>query len=343
MVQSNPGPQSAPPHLQLFQQITGFWVTQALAVAAQLGVADHMQEGTHASADLAGEVGAHPAALYRLLRALSSVGVVSEESPDRFRLTPLGACLQTGHPRSMHAAALFYGNPAVWSAWGNLLDSVRTGEPAFDRLHGRGMWQYQEAHPDLAATFHQFMTSLAAGREEALLVAYDFTGITTLVDVAGGSGALLAAVLRAYPAMRGILFDRSQATQLAGAVLAAAGVAERCTVVEGDIFATVPAGGDAYVLSAILHDWDDVRAGTILRNCQRAMQPGQRLLVLELVVPPERMPPAAAFLDLNMQVLEGGKERTLAEFKDLFAATGFELTRAVPLVPPRVVIECVRR
>jgi hypothetical protein len=321
------GPGAIPPPIALFQRITGFWVTQALAVAADLGLADHFPDGPRSSEDLARAVGVHPASLYRLLRALTSIDVVAEESPGQFRLTPLGACLRTAHPQSMRPAALFYGHPAVWGAWGHLADGVRTGEPAFERVHGMGMWPYQEAHPELAATFNQFMTRMTAGREEALLAAYDFAGITTLVDVGGGYGAVFAAVLRAYPHMRGILFDLPQALSGASEALAATSAAARCTLVAGDFFEAVPPGGDAYLLSGILHDWDDERAHVILMNCHRAMAPGGRVLVL----------------DLNMHVMGGGRERTAAEFGTLFTEAGFELTRVVPFGPTRAVVEGVRR
>jgi SAM-dependent methyltransferase len=206
-----------------------------------------------------------------------------------------------------------------------------------------GMWPYQEAHPELAATFNQFMTRMTAGREEALLAAYDFAGITTLVDVGGGYGAVFAAVLRAYPHMRGILFDLPQALDGASEALAATSAAARCTLVAGDFFEAVPPGGDAYLLSGILHDWDDERAHVILMNCHRAMAPGGRVLVLDLVVPAARIPPAVAFLDLNMHVMGGGRERTAAELGTLFTEAGFELTRVVPFGPTRAVVEGVRR
>jgi SAM-dependent methyltransferase len=226
-----------------------------------------------------------------------------------------------------------------------LLDGIRSGQSPFEQAHGVGSWGYMAAHPELGTTFNEFMTRLTAGRHEALLAAYDFGGIGTLVDVGGGSGATLAAVLRAHPGMRAILFDLPQGLGDAAAVLAAAGVADRCGIVEGDFFAAVPPGGDAYILSRILHDWDDARAGAILRSCHRAMGPGGRLLVLESVLPPPpaRLPPAVAFLDLDMHVMEGGRERTEADFAALFATTGFELTRMVPLPPHGSLLEAVRR
>lgn len=314
----------------LSRMITGYWVTQAIAVAATLGLADLLGDGPLPCDDLARRAGVHPDGLYRLLRALASLGIFAEVEPRRFALTPLAALLRAGAPGSQRARAIMYGHPFMVRPWERLGDGVQTGEVAFERTFGMPFFAYLGQHPDVAAIFNAGMTGLAAERA-TLAHAYDFSDCRTVVDVGGGHGALLTAVLAANPHLRGVLFDQPAVVAGAEDHLRAAGVLDRCQVVGGDFFEAVASGGDAYILALILHDWEDERAAAILRQCHRAMAPGGRVLVVERVVPPGDGPHPSKLLDLHMLVLLGGRERTEAEYGALLAAAGFAMRRVVPL------------
>jgi hypothetical protein len=314
----------------LLQMVGAFQISQALHVTATLGIADLLAAGPRPADDLAAATGTHPRALYRLLRAVASVGVLAEDGAGAFALTALGQFLRADHPRSVHGTAVFTGQPTVWGTWQHLRHSVETGEPAFRHLHGVDRWTYLEQHPDVGALFDKAMTSLALRQRDAVVAGYDFSGARTVVDVGGGHGAQLAAVLAAHPRARGILFDQPHVVAGAAPVLRAAGVAERCAAVGGSFFEAVPDGGDVYLLSRVIHDWDDAQATAILRTCRRAMSPAARLLLVERVIAPGNTPDPTRFSDLTMLVMLGGQERTGAEFGALFAAAGLRLTRVLP-------------
>jgi O-methyltransferase domain/Dimerisation domain len=324
----------ASPAVALRQLSTGFWITKAIAVAAELGIADHLKAGPKTVGELAQAVGAHPGSLYRLLRGIASVGVFAEEGQGRFTLTPLAALLLTDTPQSWRAAAIMNGAPWVWQPWGDLLHSVKTGNPAFDHVFGMEFDAYLTRHGGAADTFQAFM-DVATG-EEALAVApvYDFSGLSRVVDVGGGRGALLGTILRANPYVRGVLFEAPHVIATARAALEAQGVADRCELVAGDFFEALPAGGDAYLLKWILVSWDDERAITILQNCRRAMSANGRLLVVERIIPPGNEPFYGKLADLNLLVLYRGRHRTEAEYRGLFARAGFELSRIIPTHSP---------
>jgi O-methyltransferase len=275
-----------------------------------------------------------------LLRALTGLEVVTVEG-DRFALTSLGRSLCTG-PHSAAESAIFMGTPAVWSAWGALGDAVLDGQAAFRHAHGTGLFGYLPAHPDEMAAFQALMSAQSRLQIPAVLAAYDFTPARTIVDVGGGQGALLAALLAANPVARGVLFDQPDVIAGSGHVLAP--VAPRCQVVPGDFFDLVPAGGDTYVLKLVLHDWDDVRAARILGNIRNAIIPGGRLVIIEAVMPPGDEYHHAKFLDVNMLVLsEGGRERTEEEYRMLLDDAGFTLTRLVPTAAALSVVEAISR
>ena len=320
--------------------MTGYWVSQAVYVAAKLGVADHLADGPVDHGALAAATGANPDALHRVLRALASVGVFAEPAPGHFALTALGALLRTGTPDSMRALAITY-NEEQYRTWGDLLYSVRTGAPAFEHAFGMGVFDYFARNPEPARVFNDAMTAWTNQVARAVAAAYDFSPFATVVDVGGSHGTLLAAVLRSNPATQGVLFDLPHVVDGAGAALAAAGVADRCTRVGGDFFAAVPPGGDAYVLAQILHDWDDDRSQAILTQCRRVMAPHGRLLVVELVLPEGGEPFFGKWLDLHMLVMAGGRERTAAEYATLFRGVGFELTRVVPTPAGPSVVEAI--
>ena len=320
---------------ELSRLVGGFRVSQAIHVVAELGVPDLLADGPKGVEALAAGVGADEGALFRVLRLLAGAGLFEEVAPRRFALTPLGAGLRDDVPGSLRPLARHL--PAVPGsrAWGELLHSVRTGEPGFARAHGMGSFDYYRAHPEAAAGFNRAMTGNTAQSGDALARAYDFAGIGRLVDVGGGHGLLLATILRAYPALRGVLFDAPEVVAGAAPALAEAGVADRCEVVGGDFFAAVPPGGDAYLLRQIVHDWDDARATGILANCRRALPAAGRVLVVERALAPDyRQALPVLQLDLQMLVITGGKQRTEAEYGALFAAADLRLRAVVPLGDP---------
>ena len=318
------------PRLALLGLINGFQITQAIHVAAALRVADHLSDGARSAGELAALTKSHPDALYRLLRALAAVGVFQEEEGRKFTLTPMSDCLRTDSATPLGAWAEVVGSPYYWRVWGHLLHSVQTGENAFQNLNGKDVWQFRAEHPEDGATFDRAMTQLSRGGAEAVIRAYDFSAFRYIVDVGGGHGLMLAAILRAHPHLRGTLFDQPHVVAGAKAVLAERGVVERCDIVGGSFFETVPEGADAYLMRVVIHDWEDDEAIAILKVCRRAMGETAKLLLIErLIAPPNEMP-AAKFGDLNMLVLPGGRERTREEFSDLFARSGFELTRVFP-------------
>jgi O-methyltransferase domain/Dimerisation domain len=328
------------PSVTLKRLTDGYQISQAIHVAATLGIADLLKDGPRDSDDLAAATNTHPRTLYRLLRALASVGVFHEESNRRFALTPLGDCLRSDAPEPVGGWAAYIGRPYYWQTWASLLESVRTGENAFRRLHGMGNWEYRARRPEEGAIFDRAMTALSRQNTESVLAVYDFGRFNRIVDVGGGQGALLAAILAQYPNVRGVLFDQPHVVARAGRLLGDAGVADRCEIVGGDFFVTVPEGADAYALRSILHDWEEREAAAILRACRQAIVPGGRLLVIERIVGPPNDDRDAKFSDLNMLVSPGGQERTREEYDGLFAAAGFRLIRVFPTAMGTNIIEC---
>ena len=325
---------------RMHELITRSLLVQAIFVACRLRIPDLLAGEARTAEELAAATGAQPAALHRLLRALTGLEVVTVEG-DRFALTSLGRSLCAG-PHSAAESAIFMGTPAVWSAWGALGDAVLDGQAAFRHAHGMGLFGYLPAHPNEMAAFQALMSAQSRLQIPAVLAAYDFTPARTIVDVGGGQGALLAALLAANPAARGVLFD--QPDVVAGSGPALAPVAPRCQVVPGDFFDLVPDGGDTYVLKLVLHDWDDARAARILGNIRNAIIPGGRLIIIEAVMPPGDDYHHAKFLDVNMLVLsEGGRERTEEEYRTLLDGAGFTLTRVVPTAAPLSVVEAIPR
>jgi len=324
------------------QHITGAWVSQAIYAAAKLGVADHLQDGPKSAAALASAVGVAADPLHRLLRALASIGIFQPTAQDDFALTPLAECLRSDTPDSLRAVAILYGEPWHRAAWSAIPYALQTGRPAFDHVHGAPVFEHIPQHPAMAAVFDAAMTGFTGMAIHAVLGAYDFAGIGTLIDVAGGHGSLLAALLQANPAMRGVLFDMPSV--IAGARQAGhlerAGVAHRATLVGGDFFREVPAGGDGYVLKHIIHDWSDAQAVQILTSCRRGIPATGRLLLIEMVLPAGNEPHFGKWLDLEMLLMtQGGRERTEAEYRALLAQTGFRLRRVVTTNSPTCVIE----
>lgn len=336
-----PGGGPPAPLLALQDMILGKWVAQAVSVAAKLGVADLLKDGPRDCDLLARANQVDADALYRLLRALAGVGVFVEVEDRRFGLTPAAEYLRSEVPGSMRAVAMMAGEDWTWRPWGDLYRSVKTGEPAFEGVFGVPPFDYLAENPAAASVFDEAMTGWSMQNSAAIAGAYDFSGIRTLMDVGGGHAYLLATILEANPTLRGILFDRAEVAEGAEERIEAHGLADRCAVVAGDFFATIPDGADAIILKSVIHDWDDRQAIAILRNCARSVGPGGRVLVAEMIIPPGNDRHVGKLLDLEMLVMVGGRERTEAEFRELLAAAGLRLARVVPTRSPTCVIEGV--
>lgn len=333
-----PNPQ--PPRPGLLQLMSGTWIAQGLYVVALLGIADLLKNGTRSAAFLAAATKMNPAALYRLLRALASVGVFSEAGDENFSLTPLAEGLLNDRPDSQRAAAIMMGEEH-YRSWGELLYSVETGKPAFDKIYGQPIFAYLAGHTTAATIFDKAMTGIHGPETVAMLDAYDFSTFGTLIDVGGGNGSLLCAVLQRHPQLKGVLFDRADVIERARANLQAAGVAERCTTVAGNFFEQVPPGGDAYLMRHIIHDWNDEQALTILGHCRKALTGQAKLLLVESVIPAGNEPFFGKWLDVNMLVIPGGQERTEKEYRELLHKAGFALAHVVPTPLEVSVLEAV--
>jgi SAM-dependent methyltransferase len=336
---NQPSNADVPPPVAMLQMISGFWISRAIYVAAKLGIADHLRDGHRTVDELAAATGTHAPSLYRVLRALASVGVFTEDEKRGFALTPLAETLRTDVPGSLRAFATVELGEEHYPAWGELLHSVRTGEIAFDRAFGMPVWKFFEQNPENAKTFNDAMTGWTLAVNDAVLSSYDFSSISKIVDVGGGHGSLIASILKANPQMRGVLFDAPPVIEGARHRIGDEGIAERCEAVAGDFFESVPSGGDAYILKWIIHDWDDERSVTILKNCHRAMAENGRLLLVEAVVPHGSEPHFSKFIDLNMLVMTGGRERTDDEYRTLLEASGFRRTRIIPTESAMSIIE----
>lgn len=329
---------------QLVMQVAGgHLLASALQTVVRLGVPDRLADGPRTAAQLAADTGVQEDALYRVLRALASVGLFDESGPRSFGLTLAGQLLRTGVPGGMRAMVLWISSPFHFRVYAELMHSVRTGQPAAEKVTGMPVFEYFAKDKELSEVFNDAMTSFSEVAVAAALKAYDFGGIRVLVDVAGGHGAVLGSILKKHPETRGLLFDLEHVVAGAPALLGKMGVKERVDVRHGDFFEAVPGGGDAYVMKHIIHDWDDERAVLILRNIGVAMGAARgRVILLESVLPPGNTPHFGKIIDLEMLAMPGGRERTEEEFRALFARAGFELTRIVPTESPLSVIEARR-
>lgn len=330
------------PEAQLMQMTMGCFVSQAVCVAARLGIADLVAEKPQTIENLAAATNTHAQSLYRVLRTLASVGVFAETDPQIFGLTPLAEPLRSDAARSLRDAAVFIGASWHWNVYGEMMHSVRTGEPAWKRVHGSEVFPYFQQNPAEYEIFNRAMTGFSQQVAPAIVEAYDFSGAATLVDIAGGHGILLAAALKANPNLNGVLFDLPQVVAGARALLEREAVANRVAAVAGDFFEAVPADCDAYMMKHIIHDWDDDRAVKILKNINRAMTRDGRVLIVEQVIPGGNEPHPGKIMDLEMLVSPGGVERTAEEYRKLLAAAGLRLTRIVPTQSPFSIVEAVK-
>jgi SAM-dependent methyltransferase len=321
--------QEMPPARALLRLIAGNWVSRAIYVMTKLGIADLLRDGPQGSDVLAQATGTDARALYRVLRTLASVGVLVEDEAARFGLTPMGACLQTGVPGSLRAWALQNGEEN-YRVWAEVLYSVHTGKSAFEQVFGMGVYDYRAHHPEAAAQFNEGMTDWTREAAPAVVAAYDFSTCTRVVDVGGGQGHLLIALLQAYPHLQGVLAELPYVAAAAQPRLEAAGLARRCEVVAGDFFDALPSGGDVYILKNVIDSFEDDRTVRLLQNCHRAMAPQGTLLVVGQMIRPGNDPAMSKLLDIALLVNAGGPVRTEAELHRLFAAAGFQLTRILP-------------
>lgn len=334
------GEEPDPGRVAAFVLLTGYRRTQCLGAAVALGIFDRLSSGPQPVSELAAASGSHAPSLHRLLRALVAMQVLEEDSDGRFGLTPLGRHFTSD--RFGPAARHFASDPG-WSAWSGLAGAIRTGERAFDLVHGMRDWDYYVQHPESGARFDAAMRSLTSPSAGPIIAAHDFSRYRTVLDVGGGDGTLLAAILLANPGLEGVLFDRPDVVERARERLAAAGVADRCRMVAGSFLESVPGGADAYVMKWILHDWEDADARRILTTCRSAMAEGSDLVVVERVIPEHVGPQDVEVVmsDLQMLVMNGGVERTERQFRELLAATGFRLVSVTATGTPVSVLRAV--
>jgi SAM-dependent methyltransferase len=334
------GATSLSPSQQMIQLSSGYIVSKTLSLVAQLGIADLLATGPRTSAALAAAAGVHAPSLYRVLRALAGLGVFVEEEAQTFRLAPLGATLRSDGADSVRNWVLLNGTIG-WRSFGELRYAVQTGQTGFERAFGMPIFEYLARHPDDAAVFARTMIDFHGPEAAAVAAAYRFPDGGALVDLGGGLGNLLAALLAANPGLRGILVELPHVAEEATRRLDAAGLGGRCEVVRGSFFERVPTGGDVYLLSHVVHDWDEPSCLTLLGNCRRAIAPGGRLVIVETVLPGANQPSPGTLTDLIMLASQRGQERTEAEYRDLLAKAGFRLTRVVPTASAVSVIEAV--
>jgi SAM-dependent methyltransferase len=339
--QSTVSTEATSPSAFLTQIMLGSLATQAVYVAATLGIADLLVDGPKSVEELARARNAHAPSLYRILRALASLGIFAEQDHRVFALTPTAQPLRSDAPNSLRDAVMFWGSDWHWEVYGQTLYSVRTGKSAWSHVHGQDVFSYFENNPEAGAIFNRAMSSFSGLAMKAVVAAYDFADVETLVDIAGGEGRLLTGILAAYPKLRGVLFDLPYVIDAAREQVAATRVNDRVEFASGDFFASVPAGADAYILKSIIHDWDDERALTILKNIKRALRPGGRVLLVEAIIADGNNQDAGKLIDLEMLVSPGGKERTAAEYRELLTRAGLKLNRIVPTKSPFSVIEAV--
>lgn len=323
----------------LFQMATAYWVSQAIYVAAKLGIADLLADGPQSSVALAAATRSDPSSMFRLMRALSSVGVFSQpdEDKDCFALSRLAEALRSSVPGSLREILITIGE-IHYQACGELLHSVQTGMPAFTKVFGTNLFEYLPHNARAAEAFNRGMTNLSSLLAHAVLLAYDFSGISSIVDVGGGEGELLRKILELNPEMTGVVLDLSNAVESEHRAPSDGG---RCSFVAGNFFNSVPEGAEVYLLCGVVHDWDDDRAIRILSNCRKAMTRNGKVLIVDMIVPATNSPSFSKLLDLNMMVMTGGRERTKAEFHALLDAADYRISRIIPTMAPQSVIEAV--
>lgn len=331
---------AADPRETLLRFVQGASVTQCIYVAAKLGIANFLADGPKTSEELARETSVHAPSLSRVMRTLAGLGVFRHDGEGCFSLTPVGEMLRSDVEGSVRDMAIMRGENFVRKPWGAILESVQTGESAFRHVFGKDPFEHFQEDQEAAQVFDRAMRAASAGKAAAIVNTYDFTGIRTLVDVGGGTGGLLAAILNRNPQMKGILAETPHVAGRAELVLAEGGLSDRCRCVEADMFERVPEGGDAYMMASIIHSWDDEQSIQVLSNCRRAMRASAKILLVETLLAPPTAPHFSHLMDLEMLVMtDGGRERSESEYAALYEAAGFQLTRVVTTDSPWCVIE----
>ena len=327
---------------QFSGMVTGGWMSQAMYVAAELRIADILADGAKTSEELARTTGVHAPSLHRLMRTLVTFEILRERADGCFELMPMGTFLRSDANHSLRSWAILCGR-RLSRDWVGLLDSVKTGESASKLVTGRSVFEDLERDPQEAAVFNQAMVELTRLSADGVAQAYDFSGMKRIVDVGGGYGQLLAAILKANPAVHGVVFDLPHATEKGRLYFQEIGLTDRCEFVSGSFFESVPSGADAYVLKSVIHNWNDERARVILQRCSQAMAGRGKLILVERIVPQRLQPSAAhraiALMDLNMLVVLGARERMEEEYRALLSSAGLDLTRIIPAVLNFSIIE----
>lgn len=341
MIQAGPKVTDYQSCLEFFRQIfSGSWITQGIWIAAELGIADLLTHHPCTAEELAHKTQTHGGALYRVLRALAGVGIFSQDAEGRFSLAPLGILLRTDVAASQRFFAIMMGSE-FHAAWGELLHSVQTGEPGFQKRFGMPFFQHMSENSERHSIYDAAMTQIHGSETEPMLDAYDFGAFRTVVDIGGGNGLTLAAILKRHPATQGIVFDLPAVADRARSTLSRWGLSDRCRIEGGDFFSSVPAGADAYLLRHVIHDWEDREAIVILSKCREAVRPDGKILVVETVIPPGNEPSFGKWLDL-MMLLVGGRERTKEEYCRLFSAAGLKLNCIIPTATEVCIAEGIR-
>ncbi len=337
---TSPELQQLPPQAIVTQMAMSFMVSQALGVAAKLKIADLLKDGAKTTKELAELTKTHEPSLYRLMRALTSVGIFQGDAENGFSNTALGEVLRSNHPDSIRAAVHMMTDPEHYGAHGNMLQSVTTGEIAFEYTFGMPVFPYFATHPEAAEVFDNAMTSFGISIAKAVAATYDFSEAKTIADIGGGHGHLLSTVLKTNDTAKGILFDQPQV--LEGNILEQEGVADRVELVSGNFFEEISVVADIYLMKFIIHDWNDEQSITILSNLAKSAPAGAKLLLVEMVVEEDNSPSMSKVMDLNMLVMTGGKERTATEYAELFEKTGFKFIAVHPTPSPMQIVEAVR-
>jgi hypothetical protein len=335
-----PNPQSLPHHLRLMQ-MGSFAVPRVLYVAAELGLADELQSGPKSAAELAGPMKLHSPSLHRLMRTLAGLGILAEREAQRFELTPLGEALKSGTSNSARSTLRAFGSLHFQRAWDHFTYSLQTGKTGMEKEWGVPLFDYLAQRPEDASLFSEAMVGFHGDEPPAVARAYNFSILKNIVDVGGATGNLLATILAQHAGPRGVLFDLPHVVRDAPAILRAHGVDERVTIQAGDFLQTVPTGGDAYLLSHVIHDWSEEQCLTILGHCRKAIGPDGRLFIVEMVLPPDNVPHPGKLLDMGMLVITGGQERTETEYGNLLDRANFRLVKVVPTESPASVVEAV--
>ncbi|MBE9043762.1 methyltransferase [Pleurocapsales cyanobacterium LEGE 10410] len=340
-----PQPKGMPPQVQILQMMNAYRLTQNISVAAQLGIADLLAERPRSVVELAQETKSDPQSLYRLLRTLASFDIFAEIEAQKFRLTPRAALLKTDAPGSLRGYATVMGAQWHWQMWKDILHSVKTGESAFEAVYGMSFEDYYEQHPEDAKNFDAAMKGALTLSDRSILDSYDFSGFKQVVDLATGGqgdGELLATILQQNPGVTGIYFDTSARLENAKGTVEDKSVGERCELAGGDFFESVSAGGDAYIVKNLIHDYDDEKVGLILSNLRQAIADNGKLLIVEMIVPPGNEPSLAKILDVEAMIMTPGAiERTAEEYGQLLSQAGFETTRIIPTKSPMSIIEAI--